>query len=315
MNIEHLEFILEIYRSNSINKASKKLFISQPRLSLILKSIENELNYPIFIRTNSGIHPTELGLEFIRAAEKIYREYLGIKDLGHRRTDNSNLSISSCYSSLFSHAFFSFKQSHPTKTAKQDIYNEVPHFPDNIIALTSKHNRIAVTYFASSNKNNYRKQAQKHGVELYDLSCRLPIMAVIPKGHPLMGRDSVSYYDLQPYPIVTYDSIDYDVILGAAGFPRKLNIQYVSCRATYYDALRIGNYTSISIHFAPGEAERLGCTCLPIIDADYAVPAYMTPVDILLTERERAFLAFFKNYVTGFAAKIGQGNIASKRAK
>lgn len=317
MNIEHLEYILEIYKSKSINNAAKKLFISQPRLSLVLKGVEEDLGYPIFMRSNRGIQPTELGSEFIKVAERIYQEYQNLKLLDARHTNSGNLSVSSCYCSLFSHIFFTFKRSHPATAHKQDIFNESPYFPDNIKALSSQRNRMAVTYFASKDKANYEHYAQRHGMTLQPLPCRLPLKAVLPAGHPLAGQEKVSYRDLLQYPIVTYFDVEYDVILGTAGFSHEMDIQYVSCRATYYDALRLGDCISISIDFAPGEAERLGCVCRTIEDADYAIPAIILPHNCLLNEREKAFLDFFTAYVTEFAAnqKTPQTNPQKPHAK
>lgn len=301
MNIEHLEYILEIYRSKSINNAAKKLFISQPRLSLVLKSIEDDLGYPIFMRSNRGIYPTELGGEFLKVAEKICREYQTLKYLDVRQVEHGNLSISSCYCSLFSHAFFMYKRNHPAASPKQDVYNEVTYFPYNIKALVAKRNRIAVTYFESKHKASYENYAKKHGMTLHPLACRLPLRVVAAKGHPLTTMKEIFYRDLLQYPIVTYYDVDYEIILGVAGFTHEMDIQYVSCRATYCDALRLGGCISISVDFAPGEAERVGCVCLPIKDAGYAIPAYIIPNEYEPNEREKAFLEFFVRYVTDFS--------------
>ena len=43
MNIQHLEYLIEVYNCGSINKAAKYHYISQSHLSKIIKNLENEL--------------------------------------------------------------------------------------------------------------------------------------------------------------------------------------------------------------------------------------------------------------------------------
>lgn len=50
MNVQQLRFILEIAYSGSLSLASKKLFVSQPGLSRVVKSVEGELGTRLFIR-------------------------------------------------------------------------------------------------------------------------------------------------------------------------------------------------------------------------------------------------------------------------
>ena len=64
-------YVCAIYREGSITRAAEKLYISQPCLSTAIKQLERELGFPLFERTPSSVKPTELGLEYIRVAEKI----------------------------------------------------------------------------------------------------------------------------------------------------------------------------------------------------------------------------------------------------
>lgn len=73
MKTEQIKLVLAISREKFISKAADTLFISQPTASNILKVLENELGYPIFQRTKSGMIPTEEGIEFIEYAEVIER--------------------------------------------------------------------------------------------------------------------------------------------------------------------------------------------------------------------------------------------------
>lgn len=42
MNLQHLEYLIEIENCGSISKAARRLFVTQPYLSRILKEVESE---------------------------------------------------------------------------------------------------------------------------------------------------------------------------------------------------------------------------------------------------------------------------------
>lgn len=71
MKLEHLKYLLEVSDQGSITQAAERLYISQPALSAAIKSIENELGYPIFKRSKQGVIPTAKGLQILQDVKKI----------------------------------------------------------------------------------------------------------------------------------------------------------------------------------------------------------------------------------------------------
>lgn len=64
-------YVYELYKEQSFTNASKKLFISQPSLSAAIKNTEDKVGAPLFERTGHGIKLTEVGKEYIDAAQKM----------------------------------------------------------------------------------------------------------------------------------------------------------------------------------------------------------------------------------------------------
>ena len=75
MTLNQLKYVIEISKQNSINEAAKSLFISQPSLTAALKSLEQEVGFDIFTRTNSGIKLTVKGEEFLGYAKSVVEQY------------------------------------------------------------------------------------------------------------------------------------------------------------------------------------------------------------------------------------------------
>lgn len=61
MNLNHLEYLITVAENGSINRAAQALYVSQPYLSGVIKSVEEELGFPVFRRSSTGVEPTELG--------------------------------------------------------------------------------------------------------------------------------------------------------------------------------------------------------------------------------------------------------------
>ena len=110
--------ICTIAKEQSFSKAAQKLFIAQPSLSLMVKSLEAELGTPLFDRSSKPIQLTEAGLAYVRSAEQIqeiehtYTEYI----LALNNLDTGSLRIGSnqLLSSLILPQYVSkFMQVHP----------------------------------------------------------------------------------------------------------------------------------------------------------------------------------------------------------
>ena len=65
------EYVYAVYTEKSFTRAAQKLFISQPSLSAAIKNIEKKIGAPLFERCGSCISPTQIGMEYIYATEKM----------------------------------------------------------------------------------------------------------------------------------------------------------------------------------------------------------------------------------------------------
>lgn len=71
MNLKQAQYIKTIAECGSITAAAKKLFVSQPSLSQMLRQIEQETGLPIFDRSTSPLRLTYAGEKYLHAAERM----------------------------------------------------------------------------------------------------------------------------------------------------------------------------------------------------------------------------------------------------
>ena len=60
MNNTDWKILIYLREERSINKVAKRLFMTQPSLTYRLSQMEKEIGCPLFIRTNKGVHFTEI---------------------------------------------------------------------------------------------------------------------------------------------------------------------------------------------------------------------------------------------------------------
>lgn len=85
MHLKHFSYLLEINKQHSISAAARSLYMGQTTLSSIVKSVEEELGFPIFQRAPSGVVPTDKGERLIALAWEIAVKYEELQTLKERQ--------------------------------------------------------------------------------------------------------------------------------------------------------------------------------------------------------------------------------------
>ena len=82
-----MEYVLAVYREKGFSKAARKMYLSQPALSAMVKRAEERIGGAIFDRGKAPIELTEIGREYVRIAmemaraEDAFRQY--VSDINH----------------------------------------------------------------------------------------------------------------------------------------------------------------------------------------------------------------------------------------
>lgn len=97
MNLQYLHSFYVTVKANSISKAAKMLFLTQPGLSMQLQALEKELGANLLIRSNKGVELTKEGQVVFNYADKILALKDNIeRDLDAVKSEREDLLISSC---------------------------------------------------------------------------------------------------------------------------------------------------------------------------------------------------------------------------
>ena len=89
MKLDHFHYLLEVNRHHSISAAARKLKINQTTLSAMIKSVEEEIGFPVFQRTSGGVVATSAGDQFLRLAWEIELQHEKLMELKRRTSDGA----------------------------------------------------------------------------------------------------------------------------------------------------------------------------------------------------------------------------------
>lgn len=88
LRIEQLEYLLEVAKSQSINKSSEKLHITHQSLNTAIKNLEKELDIVIFERTFQGVTLTDVGKEAVKIVQEIVDRCADLRCLAQNNKQN-----------------------------------------------------------------------------------------------------------------------------------------------------------------------------------------------------------------------------------
>ncbi len=71
LQLRQLLYLCTLADTGSYHTAARKLFITQPTLSIAIKKLEDQLQMPLFLRENKAVIPTEAGYLLLATARKM----------------------------------------------------------------------------------------------------------------------------------------------------------------------------------------------------------------------------------------------------
>jgi DNA-binding transcriptional LysR family regulator len=303
MNTEYLRYVLAIDEHQSINKAAKALYISQPTLYRILQTIEDDAGFTIFRRTNRGVETTDAGKTFIRRVrhmlaeiDQIQKDYFEHDDLPE---DTVKLIIGSHRSSPALDAFIRYYKLRCLDAQSVNLAIQ-EGMADSIIEGVNKGVLdLGVISYVSIKENEILSKCKQ-----YNICCNLlddsPLCMQVSIDHPLASKTHVETSDLKPYLHITFSDED------LSGINYCSNIHAFDWRSqnkriltNSRGALRSLILNSDGYYLGNNaQCELLGLensVSIPVLDYPYTVKtAYIYRNERKVTEEERIYMKLLR---------------------
>lgn len=297
MQLQHLEYALKVEECGSISTAAAELYLSQPRLSEIIRNLESELGIRIFNRSPRGVSVTPDGREFLGYARQITDQAA----LLERRYHSSAAEHRERLSVTLQHYAF----------ATQRFIELLEGLGDSSFELALRETRtgevisdvhtgksdLGILYLSDSNKHvlgNTLAAANLHFTPLFDTTAHTVLRA----GHPLADRDSLTLHDLENYPRLAFDQDEGNSFFFfeepyAEQFTRQRVT--VSDRSTLTELLLATNGYNIATGVLVSDLQS-NLVSIPIARGENMQVGYLTRKDGLLSELAVRYIGLLKAY-------------------
>ena len=230
MTLQQLKYIVMVEKYGSITKAAQALYVSQPGISSLIHSLEDELGITIFLRSPMGVSITEEGRELIDMAKKLLSDAEHIDEYfsKHRQSEEPcRFMVSSQHYTFVSTAFAEFINETGGANRLYSLGLNQTSTSNVIEDVCRQRSDLGILYIPGTERKYMERVLADRNLSFNSLVVTEPHI-FISKNHPLAGRDSVSPEDLTAYPCIMYRQSDdspsfySEEILLPGGYPEKI---------------------------------------------------------------------------------------------
>ena len=196
MNLEQIEYIIEVTKAGSLSKAANHLDITIPAISQSISNLEAELGIKLFHRSHLGASPTAEGQDIIDIANSVLSQIQLLKKaaMGYSNPQTSELRIASSpgLTSLIVDTLVNIKEDYPQLklSITEKTISEIE------ADLQSNHIDVAIMIL--------REELMQKRNLLKGLLLEGNLLLVVSRRSPFVLEKSITIEDLRQLPLVLY---------------------------------------------------------------------------------------------------------------
>lgn len=288
MTIQQVQYILQIYHTGSISKAASYLFVSQSNLSNSLRSLEQELGFPIFIRSNQGIRPTEQGLLVLEQAGRMWECYEAMRHVNTaEHAVRFRLGGAPYTPVLEAYSKLCIEYQHYSRLEFSCLNMDFSTLVEKL--YLSLLDMGVVALIPSELPKAQRELAAKH-LDICSIA-RIPMVLRIGPLHPLYRKADLKLSDFAEYPFVDYQDHpfwNYGVVRAGISLENARDrIIIMPDRSSKSEILRQSHMYSIGCQLPHHLNQRYAFRNIPLGDLTYELVSVTSNRKPMTTEMQR----------------------------
>ncbi|QNA92527.1 MULTISPECIES: LysR family transcriptional regulator [unclassified Microbacterium] len=219
MDLQQLRYVVEVAETGSFTRAAARCFVTQSALSHQIAALERELGQRLFVRSSRSVRLSEAGTAFaeharaaLRAAERAKEASAAAEGLV---MGTLRMGVIPTVTAIDIPAVLAaFRAAHPHARVELQAGNS------DVLAAALRHGDLDVALLG------LREGVEPSGVAWRALA-RTPLVAVLPRDHPLAERGTVDLVDLAglsfaDFPAATSGRAQSDAAFASAGLTRDV---------------------------------------------------------------------------------------------
>jgi DNA-binding transcriptional LysR family regulator len=240
MELRHLEYFVEVVQQGGFTAAARSLGTTQPTVSKALSLLEHECGSRLLDRLSEGVQVTDIGEKVLRRATAMLaeRDYLLAELAEHKGliTGHLRLGLPVLGSSvLFAPLVAAYRQRYPG--IEIDLHEQGSRRLEELV----RSGQIEMGATLDPVPADFEWQ------EVIDE----PLVALLPIGHPLDGRESVKFNELVQSPFILFgQGFVLNTILAKACRARNIELN-IAARGAHADFIIALVSTGLGVSLLP----------------------------------------------------------------
>lgn len=285
MNINHLQYFMEVYRCGSVTQASKSLHISQPSITAAMANLEQQVEIKLFHRERNRIKVTKEGHDFAQVTEGFLKEYKGyldeVKEMSNQYEGTISIGVPSIMGTFF------LPEMIPCFFQQEGVEVKVTETP-TLTGLDLIDERELDFALGLG-----REKPGKHfaSTKIMDTEIQLAVH----RDHPLAQRVAIEEEDLLGMPLVTLGEGSYHHQLVRQKLPKAMDDILLS--SNQISTIKKMVRSNIAIGFIYKEVFKNdeNVVCIPFTER-FPVSIYLIwRRDLFLSKKRKRFIQFMIN--------------------
>lgn len=190
MDIRQLQYFITCAEKRNFSVAAEALYTSQPHVSAVIHSLEQELGVKLFWRNARGVTLTEAGLKNYEYAVSILKN-VGLMQSANARNASGHFTVLTNSSSNMAVLFSHFFQDHPDYH-----YRYLEAGVETILEKVALREADMGFVFVPSNKHDAFRYLLKRKCLRFEPLVQSDMVVYVGKKNPLYGRESLKPEEL-----------------------------------------------------------------------------------------------------------------------
>ncbi|WP_455543143.1 LysR family transcriptional regulator [Intestinibacter sp.] len=274
MDVKQLQYFVVSVDMGSFHSAAEVLITTQPNVSKIVKSLEEELNMTLLNRNRNGVTITPQGESIYTYAIEVLKNINIINEFKKGQGIKS-LSISSVPSNTLSFYLSQFYNNELRKDVQLDFFET--NVQNIIRRIHARKSELGFIYISKRSMSAFRQQVKLKGLEYHELA-KAPLYLFVGKSNPLYKRESVDEIDLKDIKLIQYNEkqfslynhlghIKEDIIYNGD----NVSISYTNSDSFLTQLVKNTDYGHIASSFVKNQYQEYGIKAIPIVSCEKSI--------------------------------------------
>lgn len=301
MDVKQLQYFVVSVDMGSFHAAAQSLITTQPNVSKIVKSLEEELGMTLLKRNRNGVTITPEGEKIYRYSIEVLKNMKLINNLKEEKNTN-NLSVCSVPSNKISTYLSEFYNNSLNKNIKIEFCE------DNVENIMKKIHRrdaeLGFVYISKRNMSAFIHETKAKGLQYFELA-KTPLCLFVGKNSTLYNNESIDEKMIRDIKLIQHYEDQYSLFNHLGHLKEdtyyigdKASISYTNSDDFLIQLIKNTEFCSIGSSLIKDKYEDFGIKAIPISSCENKISfGYIKRFRDEISEIGKEFISYLENYI------------------